>query len=417
VPPSRDAAGQAMAGPPVVVAVVAGTRTRIKALERLLTQPGLVLGGSAQDPESAENLVQRVGPSAVLLDLDLWSGGLETIERIMAVRATPIVVIGSAAEHPEAAIAAGAVDVVGALDVAPGTAEYAQAVMRHLKVASRVRVITHPRGRLRNRAAMRADPWAATDGAEASATASGLAPADRPAPGPTATPRRDPVTGPVRPAAVERSSAERARLGPRIIAIGASTGGPPALATILTELPADLPAAVVVVQHMAEGFVEGLARWLDGICPLPVMVAVEGERIQPGHVYLAPANQNLVLRPGFRVGLADPPPGQYHVPGVDVTFRSIASLAGGDAIGVLLTGMGRDGAAGLRVMRDAGSFTIGQDESTSVVWGMPAAAQELDAVDVELPLPAIGRAMVAAVVDASDERQHRAEPSTTGGRS
>jgi two-component system chemotaxis response regulator CheB len=133
------------------VAVVAGTKTRIKVLEKLLNQPGLVVVGSAQDPVAAEELVVNARPAAVLLDLDLGSGGLEAIERIMANRATPIVVIGPAAEHPEAAIAAGAVDVVGALDVAPGSAEYAHMVMRHLKIASRVRVITHPRGRLRGR--------------------------------------------------------------------------------------------------------------------------------------------------------------------------------------------------------------------------------------------------------------------------
>jgi two-component system chemotaxis response regulator CheB len=148
---------------------------------------------------------------------------------------------------------------------------------------------------------------------------------------------------------------------------------------------------------MAEGFVEGLARWLDGVCPLPVVVAVDGERLQPGQVYLAPANQNMVLRPGFRVSLADPPSGQYHVPGVDVTFQSVAQVSGQYAVAALLTGMGRDGAAGLKLLRDIGAFTIGQDESTSVVWGMPAAAQEVDAVDLELPLPAIGQAIVTAV--------------------
>ena len=163
------------------------------------------------------------------------------------------------------------------------------------------------------------------------------------------------------------------------------------------ELPADLDAAVLVVQHMAEGFVEGLARWLDGVCPLPVVVAVDGERLQPAQVYLAPANQNMVVRPGYRVGLTDPPPGQYHVPGVDVTFRSVAQVSGQYSVAALLTGMGRDGAAGLKVLRDIGAFTIGQDESTSVVWGMPAAAQEADAVDLELPLPAIGQAIVTAV--------------------
>jgi two-component system chemotaxis response regulator CheB len=388
----------------LLVAVVAGTRTRVKALERLLAQPGLVVCGSAQDPASAQQLVLTCAPSAVLLDLDLWSGGLETIERLMAVRATPIVVIGAAAEHPEAAIAAGAVDVVGALDVAPGTPEYAQVVMRHLKVASRVRVITHPRGRLRGRGM----PSPPLDRPRAASPEEPEEPQATPAPTPSPAAQRQTPTPADR--ADQRRVSElvsprplNPKRGPRLIAIGASTGGPPALATVLTDFPADMNAAVVIVQHMAEGFVEGLARWLDGICALPVMVAVEGERLQPGQVYLAPANQNLVVRPGFRVGLSDPPPGQYHVPGVDVTFRSIASLSGGNAVGVLLTGMGRDGAAGLRVLRDAGAFTIGQDESTSVVWGMPAAAQELDAVDLELPLPVIGSAVVAAVTEAVSE--------------
>ncbi|MFZ0322592.1 MAG: chemotaxis protein CheB [Actinomycetes bacterium] len=406
----------------MLVAVVAGTRTRIKALERLLAQPGLVVCGSAQDPSGAQELVLSAAPNAVLLDLDLWSGGLETIERLMAVRATPIVVIGAAAEHPEAAIAAGAVDVVGALDVSPATPEYAQIVMRHLKVASRVRVITHPRGRLRGRGMPSPPldrPRPAGPGAAAPSTSDEGAG--------SASTRETAVSSSRNRPAADAGSQQRIRdlvqprplnrkRGPRLVAIGASTGGPPALATILTDFPADLDAAVVVVQHMAEGFVEGLARWLDGICPLPVMVAVEGERIQPGQVYLAPANQNLVVRPGFRVGLSDPPPGQYHVPGVDVTFRSIATLSGGNAVGVLLTGMGRDGAAGLRVMRDAGAFTIGQDESTSVVWGMPAAAQELDAVDLELALPLIGTAIVSAAADPSAQASDADVASVGGAR-
>lgn len=383
-------------GAPVLVAVVAGTRTRIKVLERLLNQPGLIVCGNAQEPAAAEELVVASQPAAVLLDLDLWSGGLEAIERIMATRATPIVVIGPAAEHPEAAIAAGAVDVVGGLDVSPGSAEYATMVMRHLKIASRVRVITHPRGRLRGRGLR--------------GTATPPLPTRPPVPvGADVEPEpRDEGATPLTPERVRRQVAQRPRPlaprhGPLVVAIGASTGGPPALATILADLPAGLPAAVLVVQHMAEGFVEGLARWLDGVCALPVVVAVDGERLQPGQVYLAPANQNLVVRPGFRVALSDPPPGQYHVPGVDVTFRSVAQVSGQFAVAALLTGMGRDGAAGLKVLRDIGAFTIGQDESTSVVWGMPAAAQEVDAVDLELPLPAIGSAVVTAVQHAVDD--------------
>ena len=399
-------------GAPVLVAVVAGTKTRIKVLEKLLNQPGLVLAGSAQDPSAAEELVVVARPAAVLLDLDLWSGGLEAIEQIMANRATPIVVIGPAAKHPEAAIAAGAVDVVGALDVAPGSAEYADMVMRHLKIASRVRVITHPRGRLRDRgvrgpatqspplpparreeAVRRAEAGRPTNGRARGQETHGSWGTDNSA-GSAERVRRQ-VTQ--RPRPVPR------RQGPLIVAIGASTGGPPALATILSELPSDLPASVLVVQHMAEGFVEGLARWLDGVCPMPVVVAVDGERLQPGQVYLAPANQNMIVRPGYRVGLTDPPPGQYHVPGVDVTFRSVAQVSGQYSVAALLTGMGRDGAAGLKVLRDIGAFTIGQDESTSVVWGMPAAAQEVDAVDLELPLPSISQAIVAAVLHAVED--------------
>ena len=393
--PGTGAMGASHAYGPVQVAIIAGTKTRIRVLEKLLAQPGVLVCGTAQDPGDAEAMVVASQPNAVLLDLDLWSGGLEAIERIMATRATSIVVIGPAAEHPEAAIAAGAVDVVGALDVAPGSPEYAHIVMRHLKVASRVKVITHPRGRLRGRGIRgpatetpgRPDSYREESGAAPSQNGGGEGP----------TFPRETIQKHVSERSRRSSNGRRGARGPLIVAIGASTGGPPALATILSELPSGLPAAVLVVQHMAEGFVEGLARWLDGVCPLPVVVAVDGERVQPGQVYLAPANQNMLLRHGHRLALQDPPSGQYHVPGVDVTFRSVAEIARRHSVGALLTGMGRDGAAGLKILRDIGAFTIGQDESTSVVWGMPAAAQEADAVDLELPLPAISQAIVTAV--------------------
>ena len=181
------------------------------------------------------------------------------------------------------------------------------------------------------------------------------------------------------------------------MAFGASTGGPPALATILGDLPGDFPAAVLVIQHMAEGFVEGLARWLDGVCPLRVVVAADGEKLTAGTVYLAPAGLNLSLRNGHRVELLEPPATQFHVPGIDRTFTTVAQVCRDRSVGVLLTGMGRDGAQGLRIMRDAGAFTIGQDEASSVVWGMPAAAQQVDAVDVELSLGSIAGAVVEAV--------------------
>jgi chemotaxis response regulator CheB len=178
-----------------------------------------------------------------------------------------------------------------------------------------------------------------------------------------------------------------------LIAIGASTGGPIALATLLGELPADLQAAVVVVQHMADGFIEGLAAWLDGICPLPVSVGATGRRLQPGTVTVAPSGLNLVVHKELRVTTHEPPRSQYHVPGIDATFSSVAEVVGAHAVGVLLTGMGRDGAAGLKRMRDLGAFTVAQDEASCAVYGMPAAAMSVGAVDRQLPLAEIGTAL------------------------
>lgn len=193
--------------------------------------------------------------------------------------------------------------------------------------------------------------------------------------------------------------------GIRAIVIGASTGGPPALAMILADLPPRLPVPILVIQHMADGFVEGLTTWLDSLSPLPVVLAEHGRRLRPGVVHIAPAGVNTLLRAGLRVELRQPPAGQFHVPGVDAAFVSAAETCGSQVVGVLLTGMGRDGAAGLRTMRDAGALTIGQDEPTSVVWGMPAAAQALGAVELELPLPAIGAAIANAANEVWDGRR------------
>ena len=333
------------ARPAVRVLIAAGTRTRAEQLQRVLDDPGVEVVALARPGDDVDAMLLATDPRAVLLDLDLDAGGLEFIERVMAVRPTPIVVCGAAAERPEVALAAGAVDVVGALDAPAATPEYAAALIRHLQVASRVRVISHPRARLRR------PPQSGADG----------------------------------------------RRPHQVVVIGASTGGPPALAQVLGELPRAFEASIVVVQHMADGFVEGLARWLDESCRLPVVVAVDGERLRPGVVHIAPAGRNLLVMAGARVSLTAPTTAQFNVPAVDVAFTSVASSIGASAVGVLLTGMGRDGALGLRTLRNAGALTIGQDEETSVVWGMPAAAQELDAVDLELPLNQIGAAIVSGV--------------------
>lgn len=355
----------------LVVVIVGDSRTGTRRLRGLLAGPGFTVAAEVCTAAAAEAAVVEHQPGAVLIDLAPADGGIEAIERIMGTRPTPIVVCGSLVAHSGEALAAGAVDVVGALDELPGSPEYAVTLCRHLRVASRVRVITHPRNRLRVQGV-------------------------RSGPVPVAAPRRPGSGEPLAQVVPLAPPADTRRV--KVVVIGASTGGPPALATILAGLPLDLPVPVLVVQHMADGFVEGLASWLDSLSPLPVVMAEHGKRLLAGTVHVAPAKVNTVLRPGLRVELRTPPAGQFHVPGVDAAFTSAADVCGAATVGVLLTGMGRDGAEGLRLLHQAGALTIGQDEPTSVVWGMPAAAQALGAVELELPLAEIAAALTTAVV-------------------
>jgi two-component system chemotaxis response regulator CheB len=177
----------------------------------------------------------------------------------------------------------------------------------------------------------------------------------------------------------------------QLIAIGASTGGTEAIKEVLVGMSADAPA-VVITQHIPKAFSTSFARRMDSLSPMTVFEAEDGQHIIPGHVYIAPGDQHLlVVRDGarYRCQLSDGPPVNRHRPSVDVLFRSVAQQVGRNAIGVLLTGMGDDGAQGLKEMRDAGAYTIAQDEKTSVVWGMPGEAVKRGGVDSILPLQAI----------------------------
>ena len=387
----------------LVVVVVGDSRARTRALRGLLSGPGFSVAAEVCTAADAEAAVVEHRPGAVLVDLHPADGGIEAIERIMGTRPTPVVVCGSLVAHSQAALAAGAVDVVGALDALPTSPQYAIALRRHLQVASRVRVITHPRSRLRAKG-ISAGPEDGAGGPVGSAggvpvTAAAGVPVTAAAGVPLPSlPRDSAVAGRHRSAAPPLTRAADLFTGPRrLIVVGASTGGPPALATILADLPSDLSVPLLVVQHMADGFVEGLADWLNGLSGLPVEMAQHGHRLRPGVVHVAPAGVNTLLRPGLRVELRKPLPGQFHVPGVDAAFASAAAVCGPQTVGVLLTGMGRDGAEGLRQLRASGALTIAQDEPTSVVWGMPAAALALGAVEVELPLSQIGAALAGAV--------------------
>jgi two-component system chemotaxis response regulator CheB len=340
--------------------------------------------GEARNGREGVAMVEKLRPATVLMDLDLpVMNGFEAIERIMAGQPTPIVVYSAFVddEHSTnamAALAAGALDVVAKPQWGEGgqLEAYAHDLRRRLRVAARVRVITHPRGRLRDKEKASPEPNHGTA-----------------RPGGLSVQQRQP------------DGAAKAKVAPRsarptlhqatttLVAIGASTGGPQALASVLGELPADFAPAVLVVQHMAEGFIPGLVSWLDDIVPLPVVMGASGKRLQPGTVTVAPSGLNLLVRDHMRVVCEPAPERQFHVPGIDASFLSIADSIGPEAIGVMLTGMGRDGAEGLRVMRERGASTIGQDEATSAVYGMPQAAFAAGAVELQLPLPEIGAAI------------------------
>ena len=384
--------------PGIGVVVVEDSGVQRRLLRAMIdADPELTVVGEARTGAEAIALVERLHPVVVLMDLDLpVMNGIEAIERIMATQPTPIVVYSAFVAGPEnanglAAMAAGAVDIVAKPTAADSSDldAYSDALRRRLRVASRVRVITHPRGRLR------------------STSLSGVPPV--PADPPT------PARGPARALDVPAQPSEPARKAkpapdePRpvdLIAIGVSTGGPQALAALLSALPEDLRQAVLVVQHMADGFIEGLAQWLGTQCALPVRVGEGGKRLQPGTVTLAPGGLNLIVHERLRVTCEVPPPSQFHVPGIDPSFTSIAHHVGPSAIGVILTGMGRDGAAGLKEMRDCGAVTIGQDEPSCAVYGMPGAAKALGAVEHERPLAEIAP-LLLSLVDAAALRVAR----------
>ena len=369
------ASAKGYAAHPVTVVIVDDSAVQRRFVRTVVeSDPSLMLVGEARNGRDGVAMVERLRPQVVLMDLHLpVMNGIEAIERIMAVRPTPIIVYsafvdGADRENAAAALAAGAVDVMekpGANNPG-GLDDYAAALRRRLRVAGRVKVITHPRARLGG-------------GPPSTLSTRGLRAAARPV--------VDAASAP--PA----SSLDLVPRRVRVVAIGASTGGPQAVSHVLGELPADFDAAVVVVQHMADGFIEGLAGWLDTMCALPVAVGASGQRLVPGTVTIAPSGRNLIVHEHLRVTTHEPPPSQYHVPGIDATLMSVADTMGPAAVGVLLTGMGRDGAAGMKCLRDAGAFTIAQDERTSAVYGMPAAAVAIGAADLQLPIDDIGTAI------------------------
>lgn len=320
----------------------------------LESDPEIAVIGMAASGEEGVRQALALKPDLITMDVHLpGMDGFAATRRIMEERPTPIIIVSSSVDQHEVLTTFNAIQ-AGALEVLqkptsinhPDFAALRERLLTTVKLMAEVKVIRR---------------------------------------------YRSPMT--------RRSAGELPRSGRAfsLLAIGASTGGPAALNAILKELPAEFPLPVLIVQHMTTGFTAGLVAWLQLESRLRVKIAEDGEVLRRGTVYVAPDDTHLVVAGRGVVGLSKEPPVSHVRPSVTVLFESVARVYGPEAIGVLLTGMGDDGAAGLRAMRERGAATIAQDETTSAVYGMPKAAVELGAAEQVLPLPQIPAAVLALV--------------------
>ncbi|MEF9388296.1 chemotaxis response regulator protein-glutamate methylesterase [Ralstonia solanacearum species complex bacterium KE056] len=345
--------------------------------EIINAQPDMEVVGTAPDPIIARDLIKQTNPDVLTLDVEMPKmDGLDFLEKLMRLRPTPVVMISSLTERgSEATLRAlelGAVDFVAKpkLGMRDGMNEYADQIADKIRAAARAK--------LRPRTASPAPATATASPAHAVHAVH-------------ARPEHDATAAVPAPARTHFSSTEK------LIIVGASTGGTEAIKEFLLEMPPDCPG-ILIVQHMPAGFTTSFAKRLDGLCRIRVKEAVHGERVLPGHAYIAPGDMHLSLgRSGanYVTELDQNPPVNRHRPAVDVLFRSAARNAGANALGVILTGMGKDGAAGMLEMRNAGAYNVAQDEASCVVYGMPKEAVAHGGVHEILPLHQIGPHVLA----------------------
>ncbi len=314
------------------------------------SEPDLTVVGAAANPLAAREMIRATNPDVLTLDIEMPKmDGLEFLEKLMRLRPMPVLMVSTLTERgSEATLRAlelGAVDFIAKprLDIARGLQDYADEITGKIRAIAKVR---HHRA---------------------------------------ATSRAMPGSASLPNLGNHEISTEK------LIFVGASTGGTEAIRAFLMTLPSDCPA-VLITQHMPAGFTRTFAARLDTLCKVRVKEAEQGERVLPGHVYIAPGGEHLRLgRSGsnYTAVLDDGPPVNRHRPSVEVLFQSAARIAGRNAVAVMLTGMGKDGATAMLEMKRAGAFTVAQDEATCVVFGMPKEAIAVGAVDEVLPLPAI----------------------------
>ncbi len=310
--------------------------------EIISSQSDMEVVGVAPDPLVARELIKQTNPDVLTLDVEMPKmDGLDFLEKLMRLRPMPVLMVSSLTERGSEitmrALELGAVDFVTKpkISIQSGMREYTELIADKIRAAAKARIRARTIG--------------------PAATAGGALPA-----------LRNPLT-----------SSEK------LIIIGASTGGTEAIREFLMQMPSDCPG-ILIAQHMPEGFTTSFARRLDSLCKISVREAAGGERILPGHAYIAPGHSHLLLtRSGanYVTRIEQSEPVNRHRPSVDVLFRSAAQAAGKNAVGVILTGMGKDGAAGMLEMKTAGSHNFAQDEASCVVFGMPREAIALGGAD------------------------------------
>lgn len=318
--------------------------------EIIRSQPDMEVVGVAPDPLVARELIKQTNPDVLTLDVEMPKmDGLDFLERLMRLRPMPVIMVSSLTERGSEitmkALELGAVDFVSKpkMSIQSGMLDYAELIADKIRIASKAKI--------RPRVLSVVDHTKDTPGALPLV--------------------RNPLT-----------SSEK------LIIIGASTGGTEAIKNFLVQMPSDCPG-ILITQHMPEGFTRSFAKRLDGLCKISVSEAVGGERVLPGHAYIAPGHSHLLLaRSGanYVTQLDTGEPVNRHRPSVDVLFRSAATYAGKNAVGVILTGMGKDGAAGMLEMKNAGAYNFAQDEATCVVFGMPREAIAIGATHEVAPL-------------------------------